>query len=192
VNILYPVSLLWVHWHLEIVGAVSECADDLLNYGWWRDHRSLQQPFEFLLAFLVGCALAGSDFVESAPLRLHPHVGVAGEHGTRDVPGDAHDHLAAGARLREFRYQGVAVIVPSPLHARFLADLNPRRLERLRSASLRDYTALHLPPPRKLEANALQKPRPARAASSASKPEHRDREILDIKAAAPMNGDSGE
>jgi hypothetical protein len=35
-------------------------------------------------------------------------VGVPREHGTRDVPGDAHDHLVAGARLREFRDERVA------------------------------------------------------------------------------------
>jgi len=50
-----------------------------------------------LLALFVGGALAGGDFVEGAPLSLHPHVGVAREHRARDVPGDAHDHLVAGA-----------------------------------------------------------------------------------------------
>src|ERR1019366_5458699 len=55
---------------------------------------------------------------------------VAREHGARDVTGDAHDHLVAGARLSEFRYQRVAVVVPAALHPGFLADLDPGRLER--------------------------------------------------------------
>ena len=38
-----------------------------------------------------------------------PDVGVAGEHGARDVPGDTHDHLVARARFREFGDQGVPV-----------------------------------------------------------------------------------
>ena len=42
--------------------------------------------------------------------RLHPHVGVAREHGARDVPGDAHDHLVAGARL------GAAPVIPANGH----------------------------------------------------------------------------
>jgi hypothetical protein len=40
-------------------------------------------------------------------------VGVAGEHGARDVPGDAHDHLVARARLRKLRHERVAVVVPA-------------------------------------------------------------------------------
>jgi len=87
-------------------------------------------PFGFRLALLVGCALARGDLVEGAPLSLYPYVGVAREHGAGDVPGDAHDHLIAGARLREFRDQGVAVVVPPALYAALLADLAPCRLER--------------------------------------------------------------
>jgi hypothetical protein len=34
------------------------------------------------------------------PSRLDPYVGVAREHGARDVPGDAHDRLVARAKLR--------------------------------------------------------------------------------------------
>ena len=52
-------------------------------------------PLGFDLALLVGRALACSDLVESAPLRLHPHMGVPREHSARDVPGDAHNHLVA-------------------------------------------------------------------------------------------------
>ena len=81
----------------------------LLNHRYLRDCRSLQLPFGFLLAFLVGRALACRDFVERAPLGFHPHVGVARQHGARDVPGDAHDDFIARARLGEFRDQGVAV-----------------------------------------------------------------------------------
>ena len=33
----------------------------------------------FLLALFVGAALAHRDFVECAPLRFHPNVGVAGK-----------------------------------------------------------------------------------------------------------------
>jgi hypothetical protein len=71
-------------------------------------------PFDFSLALLVGRALARGDFVEGAPFRFHPHVGVPREHGARDVPWDAHDHLVAGARFGRFRDQRVAVIVPGP------------------------------------------------------------------------------
>jgi hypothetical protein len=35
-------------------------------------------PFDSQLAILVGCALACGDFVEDAPLRLHPRRSVAG------------------------------------------------------------------------------------------------------------------
>jgi hypothetical protein len=41
-------------------------------------------------------ALPCGDLVECAPLRLHPDVGIAREHGARDVPGDAHDHVVTG------------------------------------------------------------------------------------------------
>jgi len=50
--------------------------------------------------FFVGLALARGDPVEGAPLRLHPHVGVTGEPGARDGPGDAHDHLIASPWTR--------------------------------------------------------------------------------------------
>jgi len=53
----------------------------LLNHHSWRDHRSPLLPFDFLLALLVGCALPCGDFVQGAPLRSHPHMGVAREHG---------------------------------------------------------------------------------------------------------------
>jgi hypothetical protein len=39
------------------------------------------------------------DLVKGAPLCLHPHVGVARQHCSRDVPGDSHDHLVGGARF---------------------------------------------------------------------------------------------
>jgi CHC2 zinc finger len=57
----------------------------------------------FLPAPLVGRALACGDLVEGAPLRFHPHVGVLREHGARDVPRDAHDHLVASVWLRKLR-----------------------------------------------------------------------------------------
>ena len=50
----------------------------------------------FLLAFFISLALARGDLVEGAPLRFHPHVGVAGKHGARDVAGDAHNNFSAG------------------------------------------------------------------------------------------------
>src|SRR6266550_3190567 len=60
-------------------GSERDSSGRLLNHHRWSEHRGLLQPFKFLLALLVGCALAGGDFVEGAPLRLHPHVGVARE-----------------------------------------------------------------------------------------------------------------
>src|SRR5260221_7824862 len=56
----------------------------------FRDHHSRLLSLDFLMALLVRRALAFSDFIEGAPLRLHPHVGVSREHGARDVSGDAH------------------------------------------------------------------------------------------------------
>jgi hypothetical protein len=43
-----------------------------------------------------GRALARGDFVEGSSLLFHPDMGVPREHGERDVPSDAHDHLVAG------------------------------------------------------------------------------------------------
>ena len=43
-------------------------------------------------------------------------MGVAGEHGARDVACDAHDHLVAGAGLGEFGDQRVAVVMPAAFH----------------------------------------------------------------------------
>src|ERR1035437_1054126 len=57
----------------------------------------------------VGRILARGDLVEGAPFRFHPYVGIAGKHGARDVPGDAHDHLVASSRIVEFRCQGAAL-----------------------------------------------------------------------------------
>ena len=45
-----------------------------------------------------------------APLRLHPHVGIAREHGARDVAGRTHDHFVARTRLGELRDQCVPVV----------------------------------------------------------------------------------
>ena len=42
-------------------------------------------PLGFLFALPVGRALACGDLVEGAPLRFHPHMGVAGKHGTQDA-----------------------------------------------------------------------------------------------------------
>jgi hypothetical protein len=50
-----------------------------------RGFRSLPLPFDLLFALLVGSTLACGDFVEGAPLRFHPHMGVTGKHGARDV-----------------------------------------------------------------------------------------------------------
>ena len=44
---------------------------DLLNHRWLGDRRNLLQLLCFLLALLVGGALACGDLVEGAPLRLH-------------------------------------------------------------------------------------------------------------------------
>jgi hypothetical protein len=49
------------------------------------------------------------------PLCFHPHVGVAREHGARDVAGNGRDHLIARTRLSELCCQSVAVVVPSTL-----------------------------------------------------------------------------
>src|SRR5437879_6357603 len=87
------------------------------------DHRSLRAQFSVALALLFGRALARGDLVERAPLRLHPQLGVAREHGARDVPGDTHDHLVASARLREFRDQCVAIVVPPADDFRVVAYL---------------------------------------------------------------------
>ena len=84
----------------------------LLNQRRLGDRRRRLLPFGFRLALLIGRVLARGDLVEGAPFRFHPHVGVAREHGAGDVPGDAHDHLVAGARFSEFRDQRVAVVVP--------------------------------------------------------------------------------
>jgi len=43
-------------------------------------------PLRFCVSLYVGRALARGDLVQGAPLRLHPDVGVAREHGARDVP----------------------------------------------------------------------------------------------------------
>src|ERR1035441_7522807 len=48
-------------------------------------------------ARFVGRVLACGDLVKGAPLRFHPDVGVAREHGARDVPEDAHDHFVVRA-----------------------------------------------------------------------------------------------
>src|ERR1035437_1925642 len=71
-------------------------ASELLKHRRLGNHR-------LRLALLVGRALACSDLVEGAPLCLHLDMGVTREHGARDVPGDAHDHLVARARFRELR-----------------------------------------------------------------------------------------
>ena len=62
-------------------------------------YRILHPPLCFLPPLHVGRTLACSNFVEGAPLRFHSHVGVTREHGARDVPGDAHDHLVTGIEL---------------------------------------------------------------------------------------------
>ena len=74
--------------------------------------RAPRLPLRVRLALFVRRQLPRRDLVERAPLRFHPDVGVPREQGAGDVPGDAHNHLVAGARLREFRDQCVAVIVP--------------------------------------------------------------------------------
>src|ERR1017187_5138353 len=54
-------------------------------------------PFGFHLPLLIGCVLPRGDLVEGAPLRFHPHVGVARKHGARNMPRGAHDHLVTGS-----------------------------------------------------------------------------------------------
>src|SRR5258706_11322120 len=69
----------------------------LLDHDWRRDHGRLLSPFDILLALLVRAARwRVAISVEPAPLRLRPHVGVAREHGPRDLPSDAHGHLVTG------------------------------------------------------------------------------------------------
>src|ERR1039457_3645101 len=45
-------------------------------------------PHRFLHALLVGGALSHGNLIERAPLCLHPYMGVAREHGARNVPDD--------------------------------------------------------------------------------------------------------
>jgi hypothetical protein len=52
---------------------------------------------------------------------------IAGQHGARDVPGDAHDHVVACATLRQLCDQRVTVVEPPSDHFRFVANLGPRR-----------------------------------------------------------------
>jgi hypothetical protein len=47
-------------------------------------------PLRFFIAPLVGLALALGNFVQGAPFRFHPQVGIPREPGTTDVPGDGH------------------------------------------------------------------------------------------------------
>ena len=97
-------------------------------------------PFGFLSALTVRRALARGDFVEGAPLGFHPRVGVAREHGARDVASNAHDHLVACARLGEFRHQRVAVVVPPPDDVCILAYSRlPRRHTRAAGANQPDF-----------------------------------------------------
>ena len=68
----------------------------------------------FLLALLVGFALSNGDFVEGAALWAPSARGSSVRAGAGDVPGDAHDHPVAGARLRQFRNQRPANSLPPP------------------------------------------------------------------------------
>ena len=97
----------------------------LLNHRQLKNSRLLL-PQAFRLALLVGCTLARRHFVEGAPVRFHPHVGVAREHCPcpEDVPGSAHDSLETGACVRIAGVQSALfgspreVVVPptSPAH----------------------------------------------------------------------------
>src|ERR1035437_1035067 len=109
-----PKSRLWIDtdWRLEYQRRL-------------RSHRRFLSTFGFFLAFTVGGALACGDLVQSPPLCFHPDVGVAGKHCARDVPGNAHDHLVARARLRKLRDQRVPIVVPPPDDLSFVADLGP-------------------------------------------------------------------
>jgi hypothetical protein len=99
---------LLVHWPWHATPSSMAEASELLKHRRLRDHRGhLLRCFS--LAFLVGGALTRGDLVEGAPFRFHSHMGVAREHGPRDVPGDAHDDLITGTRLSEFGYQRVPV-----------------------------------------------------------------------------------
>ena len=72
----------------------------------------------------------GHDGFESSPFRFHADVAVVLQHLFRDVPGDVHDRLIAGAALGEFGDEGVPVVVPAALHSCFLFDVFPASLQR--------------------------------------------------------------
>jgi hypothetical protein len=55
---------------------------------------SFQVALGLVVPRLVRRALPRRNFIQGAPLCPHPHVGVAREHGARDVPSDAHDSLS--------------------------------------------------------------------------------------------------
>jgi hypothetical protein len=57
----------------------------LLNRCRMRQYRILLPLFGVVVALFIGRALTRGDLVERAPLGLHPHVGIAREHGARDV-----------------------------------------------------------------------------------------------------------
>ena len=59
-----------------------------------------------------------------------PPSGHRSSAGARDVPGDAHDHLAAGARLSGIRYQGAAVTAARPARLRCRRISSNRRSSR--------------------------------------------------------------
>ena len=72
---------------------------DVRDHADWRSRHGYTRFafFGFLTALRVGGSLARGDFVEGAPLRLHPHMGVARAQDARDMPGDTHDDLETGA-----------------------------------------------------------------------------------------------
>src|ERR1017187_2971558 len=81
---------------------------DVRDHADWRSRRGYKcfAFFGFLTALLVGRTLAHCNLVEGAPLRFHPHMGIARKHGARDVASDAHDHPLSAVTRRASRPVG--------------------------------------------------------------------------------------
>lgn len=80
----------------------------------------------------LACEAVGlflDDRFERRPHRLHANMAVVAEHTLRDMAGNVHDGLIAGAAFREVRDEGVAIVVPPAGHLGVLPDIAPGRLE---------------------------------------------------------------
>jgi hypothetical protein len=62
-------------------------------------------------------------------LGFHPHVRIASQDLTGDVPRNIHDGLVTGPAFGEFGHQGVARVVPAAFDARFRLNVLPRCLQ---------------------------------------------------------------